>query len=105
MTPDAILLFRLGDFYEMFEEDARVVSRQLDLVLTSRRFSNGIHVARLAGLPDHVVERAREVMARLEAARGQKAGSRRQEARDEGASGDESAIPGRTSAGTAAGAC
>jgi DNA mismatch repair protein MutS len=38
--PDAILLFRLGDFYEMFEEDARLVSRQLSLVLTSRRFSD-----------------------------------------------------------------
>ena len=38
--PDAILLFRLGDFYEMFEEDARLISRQLSLVLTSRRFSD-----------------------------------------------------------------
>jgi DNA mismatch repair protein MutS len=37
--PDAILLFRLGDFYEMFEADAHVVSRQLGLVLTARRFS------------------------------------------------------------------
>jgi hypothetical protein len=34
--PDAILFFRLGDFYEMFFEDARVGSRELDIALTSR---------------------------------------------------------------------
>ncbi len=33
---DAILFFRLGDFYEMFAEDARIASRELDLTLTSR---------------------------------------------------------------------
>ena len=32
--PDCILFFRLGDFYEMFFEDAKVVSKELDLVLT-----------------------------------------------------------------------
>ena len=31
-----LLFFRLGDFYEMFEEDARIASRELDLTLTSR---------------------------------------------------------------------
>jgi len=35
-NPDSILFFRLGDFYEMFNEDARVVSRELDLTLTTR---------------------------------------------------------------------
>ncbi len=34
--PDCLLFFRLGDFYEMFDEDARVASRELDLVLTTR---------------------------------------------------------------------
>ena len=34
--PDCILMFRLGDFYEMFNEDARLASRELDLTLTSR---------------------------------------------------------------------
>ena len=34
--PDSILFFRLGDFYEMFDEDARTASRELDLVLTTR---------------------------------------------------------------------
>ena len=35
-TPDCILFFRLGDFYEMFAEDARIASRELELTLTSR---------------------------------------------------------------------
>ena len=33
---DCILFFRLGDFYEMFDEDARLASKELDLTLTSR---------------------------------------------------------------------
>ena len=35
-SPDCILFFRLGDFYEMFDDDARLVSRELDLALTTR---------------------------------------------------------------------
>lgn len=35
-TPDAILFFHLGDFYETFFEDAKVVARELDIVLTAR---------------------------------------------------------------------
>ena len=35
-NPDAILFFRLGDFYEMFNEDAVLASQELDLTLTSR---------------------------------------------------------------------
>ncbi len=34
--PDCLLFFRLGDFYEMFDEDARVASKELDLALTTR---------------------------------------------------------------------
>ena len=34
--PDCLLFFRLGDFYEMFEEDARIAARVLDLTLTTR---------------------------------------------------------------------
>ncbi len=34
--PDTILFFRLGDFYETFDEDAEITSRELDIVLTSR---------------------------------------------------------------------
>ncbi len=35
-NPDCLLFFRLGDFYEMFNEDARLVSKELDLTLTTR---------------------------------------------------------------------
>ena len=34
--PDTLLFFRLGDFYEMFDDDARIASRELDLTLTTR---------------------------------------------------------------------
>ena len=33
---DSVLFFRLGDFYEMFDEDARLAARELDLTLTTR---------------------------------------------------------------------
>ena len=35
-NPDSILFFRLGDFYEMFADDAKLASKELDLTLTSR---------------------------------------------------------------------
>ena len=38
--PDSILFFRLGDFYEMFNEDAKLVSRELDLTHTTRDRKN-----------------------------------------------------------------
>ncbi|MCX6064149.1 MAG: DNA mismatch repair protein MutS, partial [Chloroflexi bacterium] len=53
--PDAILFFRLGDFYETFDEDAEIISRELDIVLTSRPIGNGIRVP-LAGIPYHAVD-------------------------------------------------
>ena len=53
--PDAILFFRLGDFYETFDEDAETVSRELDIVLTSRPIGKGQR-APLAGIPYHAVE-------------------------------------------------
>ncbi len=53
--PDAILFFRLGDFYETFDEDAETVSRELDIVLTSRPIGKGLR-APLAGIPYHAVE-------------------------------------------------
>jgi DNA mismatch repair protein MutS len=51
-VPDAILFFRLGDFYEMFFEDAETGSRLLDIQLTSRS-KDGIP---LCGVPYHAVE-------------------------------------------------
>ena len=53
--PDAIVLFRLGDFYETFDEDARLASRELDVVLTSKPMGKGIKVP-LAGIPAHSLE-------------------------------------------------
>jgi DNA mismatch repair protein MutS len=53
--PDAIVLFRLGDFYETFDQDAEVAARELDLVLTSRPVSKGQRVP-MAGVPYHAVE-------------------------------------------------
>ncbi len=52
--PDAILFFRMGDFYETFYEDARTCSRVLGLTLTSR--SKGVNPIPLAGLPYHAVD-------------------------------------------------
>ncbi|MBW4439431.1 MAG: DNA mismatch repair protein MutS [Pleurocapsa minor GSE-CHR-MK-17-07R] len=53
--PDCILMFRLGDFYEMFDHDAEVAARELDLVLTGRPVSKGERVP-MAGVPFHAVE-------------------------------------------------
>ncbi len=53
--PDAIVMFRLGDFYEMFDDDAEVASRELDLVLTGRGAPKGDRVP-MCGVPHHAVE-------------------------------------------------
>lgn len=53
--PEAIVMFRLGDFYEMFDEDAKIASRELDLVLTSRPVKKGERVP-MCGVPHHAVE-------------------------------------------------
>jgi len=53
--PDAILLFRMGDFYETFDEDARTMSRELEIVLTSREAGKGQRVP-LAGIPCHAAD-------------------------------------------------
>lgn len=54
--PDAILFFRMGDFYETFYEDARTCSRVLGLTLTSRSGKSDNPVP-LAGLPFHAVDK------------------------------------------------
>lgn len=51
-NPDAILFYRLGDFYEMFFDDAKLVSQELDLVLTGR--SAGVEEkVPMCGVPFH----------------------------------------------------
>jgi len=53
---DAILLFRIGDFYEAFDDDARIIARELDIVLTSKPMGRNLRVP-LAGVPHHSLER------------------------------------------------
>ena len=48
--PDTVLFFRMGDFYEMFEDDARLAARELGLTLTARNNGGAADVP-LAGVP------------------------------------------------------
>src|SRR5258707_5984572 len=49
--PQTILFFRMGDFYEMFEDDAKLASRELGLTLTSRNNGGAAEIP-LAGVPE-----------------------------------------------------
>src|SRR6266581_3229242 len=53
--PDMLLFYRMGDFYEMFYDDAERASRLLDLTLTTRGASAGAPI-KMAGVPYHAVE-------------------------------------------------
>jgi DNA mismatch repair protein MutS len=53
--PDALLLFRMGDFYEMFGDDAVIVARECELTLTSR--SKDANATPMCGVPYHAAER------------------------------------------------
>ena len=53
--PDSIVFFRLGDFYETFDQDAEITSRELDIVLTSRNVAKGERIP-MAGIPYHAAE-------------------------------------------------
>jgi DNA mismatch repair protein MutS len=53
--PDAIVMFRLGDFYEMFYDDAQLASRVLNIALTSRGRGTE-HEAPMCGVPYHAAE-------------------------------------------------
>ncbi|WP_441630071.1 DNA mismatch repair protein MutS [Cupriavidus sp. 2MCAB6] len=59
--PDTLLFYRMGDFYELFHDDAEKASRLLDITLTSRGSSNGVPI-RMAGIPFHSVD---QYLARL----------------------------------------
>lgn len=54
--PDCILMFRMGDFYEMFDQDAEIAARELDITLTSRVHSKGSAKIPMAGVPYHSVD-------------------------------------------------
>src|SRR5207249_88159 len=53
--PHALLLFRLGDFYELFYEDAMIASRELQITLTSRNREKGQPIP-MCGVPYHAAE-------------------------------------------------
>ncbi|MDX1381479.1 MAG: DNA mismatch repair protein MutS, partial [Xanthomonadales bacterium] len=53
--PDELLLFRMGDFYELFYDDARRAAELLDITLTSRGESGGAPVP-MAGIPHHALD-------------------------------------------------
>ncbi len=53
--PHVIVFFRLGDFYETFDDDARIASKELEIVLTSRSMGKGNSIP-MAGIPYHAVD-------------------------------------------------
>lgn len=53
--PHTLLLYRMGDFYETFFEDARIASRELEITLTSREGGKGQRID-MAGVPYHALE-------------------------------------------------
>ena len=55
-APEALLLFRMGDFYELFYEDAQTAARVLGLTLTSRGKGRDGQAIPLAGIPYHALE-------------------------------------------------
>jgi len=54
--PNSILMFRMGDFYEMFDEDAEIAARELDITLTARAHGKGTDKIPMAGVPYHSVD-------------------------------------------------
>ena len=53
--PDKLLFYRMGDFYELFHDDAERAAKLLDITLTSRGASAGVPI-KMAGVPYHAVE-------------------------------------------------
>ena len=53
--PDVLLFYRMGDFYELFHDDAEKAARLMDITLTARGASNGKPI-RMAGVPYHALE-------------------------------------------------
>jgi len=62
--PDVLLFFRMGDFYELFYDDARKAARLLDITLTQRGQSAGAPIP-MAGVPYHAVENYLAKLVRL----------------------------------------
>ena len=97
-VPNALLMFRLGDFYELFYEDAVTAARELEITLTSRNKEKGQAIP-MCGVPYHAAD---GYLARLiqkgyrvavcdqmeEAGPGQEAGEARSDARGDAGDGD-----------------
>jgi DNA mismatch repair protein MutS len=62
--PDTLLLFRMGDFYEVFYDDARRVAKLLDITLTTRGASAGAPIP-MAGVPHHALDNYLSRLVRL----------------------------------------
>src|SRR5271156_6241386 len=54
--PGHLVLFRVGDFYETFGDDARLLSRELDVVLTARSADARGERTPMAGVPHHAID-------------------------------------------------
>lgn len=61
--PNMLLLFRIGDFYELYDEDAKTAARLLGLTLTSRSM-HGEKIT-MAGFPDHTLEKSLQALLRV----------------------------------------
>ncbi|MBW4647305.1 MAG: DNA mismatch repair protein MutS [Kastovskya adunca ATA6-11-RM4] len=55
--PQAMLLYRVGDFYETFFQDARTLAEELELVLTSKESGKGVGRVPMTGVPHHALDR------------------------------------------------
>lgn len=55
-VPNCLLFFRMGDFYELFDEDAVIAARELDITLTARQHSRDSAPIPMAGVPHHAVD-------------------------------------------------
>lgn len=62
--PEVLLFFRMGDFYELFYDDARKAARLLDITLTQRGQSAGQPIP-MAGVPYHALENYLAKLVRL----------------------------------------
>src|SRR3970282_2257064 len=62
--PDLLLFYRMGDFYELFYDDAEKAARLLDITLTTRGASAGAPI-KMAGVPYHAVEQSLAKLCKL----------------------------------------
>ena len=61
-NPGALLLYRVGDFFECFFQDSVIISRELELILTSKEGGKEIGRVAMTGVPHHALERYARVL-------------------------------------------